>query len=72
MSLESIKKENFCEIVAIIYMSTMVVAIVHNGTDVFGLKIDGEQLAPFWSILIITGIVFVLWVACGLIRKKMP
>lgn len=72
MGIKSITKENFCETVALSYMSAMAFAIVHQGADVFGLKVDGEPIAPFWAMLIVTVIVFVIWIGCRLTRNRIP
>ena len=72
MGIESITKENFCEVVALAYMSTMAIAIVQQGVDVFGLEVDGEPIAPLWAMLIVTAIVIVIWTGCRLVRNKVP
>ena len=72
MDISAITKENFCETVASIYMVAMGGIIVQGETDIFGLIVNGEPIAPFWAMSIICGVVFGLWMSCRYIRKKVP
>lgn len=67
-----VTKENFCELIALAYLSTMSTAILVNGVDVFKLEWNGEPIAPFWSMLITILIMFVIWVTCRYLRTKVP
>lgn len=73
MGIEStVTKENFCELVAIAYMGAMSTAILIDGVDVIGLEWNGEPVAPFWSMLVVIGSMFTIWVGCSYLRIRVP
>lgn len=72
MDIGLVTKENFCEVMSIVFMGALATAILTDGVDVFGSEVGEKPIAPFWAMLIVTLAMFAVWMACRWVRTKMP